>query len=120
MVLVSLFNKKFGRASADILRLEECWKYDAKFSKVHREKILVGTVLRKLIAKIPNECTATCLMTKGCKSFNMRRSDLFCELNSDDSRGEGVTVEKKSGWDLFETSDVEKNVRCYVMSTLCL
>ena len=113
MLLVVFFHMSSGCVSADILRLHECWKYDAKFSKVHREKVLVGAVLRKFVTKNPNQCTATCLMMKGCKSFNTRRSDLFCELNSDDSRGERVTVEKKSGWDLFETSDAEKNVRSY-------
>ena len=46
----------------------------------------------------------------------MQRIDQFCELNSKDTGDKGAILEKRSGWDVLETSDEESNVSTF----LCL
>ena len=111
--VIFLYMIKIFWVSADILRLDECWKYDGRFTKLHREKALTGSVLLTFVAKEPDECVGRCLMMTECKSTNLRSSDLLCELNSKDSGDEGAILEKRSGWDVLETSDEEENV-CFL------
>ena len=97
-------------ASGDILRLKKCWKYDAKFTKVHRDKVLVGSVLTSLTVNKTEECIGGCIMMMHCKSINLRNSDNFCELSSQDTAGNREILEAKKGWDVLETSGEEQNV----------
>ena len=93
-----------------ILRLNECWKYGAKFTKVHRDKVLVGSVLTSFAANGTDKCIGGCIMAKRCKSVNMRRSDQFCQLNSEETIGNEQKLEGKKGWEVLETSNEEKSV----------
>ena len=106
-----VYLREFHYIFTDILRLDECWKYEASFTKVHREKVLVGSILMSFTPKMSDECVNRCLMMEQCKSINVRRSDEFCELNSKDTSDSSASVERRIGWDILETSDEQKNVQ---------
>ena len=94
----------------EILRLNQCWKYGAKFTKIHRNQVMVGSFVTSFAANKSEECVGRCIMRKYCKSVNLRESDNFCELNSQDTTNYKTKLELKKGWNLLETSNEEQNV----------
>ena len=101
---------KIPVTEGNFLRLNKCWKYGAKFTKIHRHKVLAGSVLTSFAANGTEKCIGACIMTKYCKSVNMRKRDHFCELNSEDTAGNSQKLEVKKGWEVLETSNEEKSV----------
>ena len=92
----------------DILRLDNCWKYAAKFTRVHHNRVLLGSVMTSFITNKTEECIRGCLLTKRCKSINV--GDEVCELNSRDAADNGDKFEARDGWNFMGTFDEELNV----------
>ena len=109
-LLILVYKATLPTVITDILRLEKCSKYDAKFTKVHRGKVLTGSILISFVATTTDECVGKCLMLEPCKSINIKRRDQICELNSKDTGDEDARLEKRPGWDMMETFDDERNV----------
>ena len=94
----------------EILRLDDCWKYGAKFKTVHRDKVLVGSILATFNSNKTEGCINGCVFHRHCESVNVRKEDHLCQLNSWNSDTNGAILEVKKGWYLLETSDEEQNV----------
>ena len=108
ILLLSIFGTP--ETAGDILRLEDCWKYAAKFTRVHHDKVLVGSVLTSFAANQTNECVGKCMFLKQCKSINLREIDHFCKLNSQSAAADNLKLEANKGWKVLETFDGEQNV----------
>ena len=99
-----------------ILRLPECNKYDAIFSKIKYDVRLVGDILEELSSSAITlrKCLTKCMLHSTCLSINFMRENSTCELL-------GVAAQKPNaiknpsyvqapGWKHFETDYTAKKV----------
>ena len=85
----------------EILRLPQCDKFDANFTVIYNNKILVGVLIARLYGSSYLQCTRKCIQYQECKSINYREDfagklKSVCELNSKEIGDKGVQLVQSS------------------------
>ena len=101
---------------AEIFRLEECGKFDAKFAEYRRAKRLIGAVLATYTSTQIETCVRKCITFKQCKSFNFLSDQELCELNSKIVGETGVHLQQDQGWLYAHTSVNQTKVNIVITS----
>ena len=101
-------------SQAEILRLPECGKFDAEFSKYYPEQRLVGAILATFKSTPIRACVAWCIKYPRCKTFNFLGGDEICELNSKTIREAGVKLEASREWLHADTPVNQTKVYCFL------
>ena len=105
----------------EILRLPQCDKFDANFSILHNNKMLIGAIIDRLHGLTYIQCTRMCIRYQHCKSINYwehenEAMESECELNSKEIGDDGVQLVKSSnegGRSVYaETPKNERKVSC--------
>uniref|UniRef100_A0A7M5XLV4 Apple domain-containing protein n=1 Tax=Clytia hemisphaerica TaxID=252671 RepID=A0A7M5XLV4_9CNID len=98
---------------ANILKLPECGKYDAEFSKITYHQRLLGDILKTLDFISLRKCLTKCMLHPTCQSVNFMRQNETCELLGNSARrnssGNSLFSPAK-GWNHFETDYDKKTV----------
>ena len=103
--------------SPHILKLPECHKFDAIFSKIKYNKKLNGTILQtfdltRFGADSLRRCLRDCTIHPKCWSVNYMRQNSTCELLESvyQSCTDEATWLDAIGWNHFETDHLLKTV----------
>ena len=83
--------------NSKILRLQSCDKFDADFSIIYKDKVLLGAIISKYHGLTWIRCVQKCIQYQECKSINYLEKnnsamDSNCELNSKEILDKGVKL----------------------------
>ena len=102
----------------EILRLPECNKLDGKFSEIHKNQRLVGSVIRTFKKENLGGCISKCFEFPKCKSVNLldfteesMQATGVCELNSEDCHSNGkAKLKSRKNSTIAQTPKTQPNV----------
>ena len=102
----------------EILRLPQCNKVDGKFSEIHRNQRLIGSVIKTFKDVNIGGCISQCLKFPECKSVNFLNSTSVsvhatgvCELNSAECDSSGISkLKQEDGSTYIQTPKMQPNV----------
>ncbi|XP_066923681.1 uncharacterized protein [Clytia hemisphaerica] len=117
--IIALLVLVIGIANSEILRLRQCNKYDAEFSKIKYNHRLVGATITELGLLSLRKCLTRCMYHTTCHSVNYMRSNERCELVGDSAEQNSTrmtTFEQRQGWNHIETNFYRKTIGEWCMA----
>ncbi|XP_057300779.1 uncharacterized protein LOC130635463 [Hydractinia symbiolongicarpus] len=106
LVLVSV-------CSGMILRLPDCGKLDAAWTKFYCGKKLKGSRHSITSDATFQDCAIKCVLYPKCKSISINEDERLCMLHHSRYSESGVTLETAKGWRHVETDNKMKNLGLY-------
>lgn len=96
--------------SGKILRLPDCGKLDAAWTKFYYGKKLKGS-LYSIISEVTfQDCAIKCILYPRCKSISINDHERLCMLHHSRLNESGITIEIAEGWTHIETDNEIQNL----------
>ena len=111
---------------SEILRLQQCGKFDAQFTEIHQHTKLKGATIKTLTKITLYECQIKCIKFHTCKSFNFfdydgaHASKAKCDLLSETTRAKGVRLVHRERSMHVQTPKHQKNVSKFIKFPIML
>ena len=99
------------KSEGRMLKLPECFKYDAEFSPMQRNMKGTSGFIDSFQVKALSECLQSCLIKENCYSANYHQNNTICDLLS----WEHPSMEEADGWRNYQTENSNK-VDIHVLS----
>ncbi|XP_057292244.1 uncharacterized protein LOC130614803 [Hydractinia symbiolongicarpus] len=96
--------------SGKILRLPDCGKLDAAWTKFYYGKKLKGCLYSIISEATFQDCAIKCALYPKCESISMNDHERLCMLHHSRHNESGITFETAEGWTHIETDNEIQNL----------
>ena len=115
-----IFALCISSCTTKMLRLTKCNKYSAYFTKITKNKRLIGGTSILLNDTNGQKCSFSCLKNMQCKTMSLKISESLCHLHYDERHAHGTKLRDALDWVFVEADHEEKNVGAYFLDTIFL